>query len=318
MSDDPTLPSSAATGYDPVFLGVDVPLPVAPAGRPVVRLDSTHFTVLLDPVRRLAAATGVVIDGAALRDLERGDDWHLDPRVPESEQAGPELYAANDLDRGHLVRRRDPVWGDAATAERANRETFVYTNAAPQAGEFNQSQQLWAGLEDYLLGHARTYADRLAVMTGPVLDDDDPSYRGVLIPRLFWKVAAWSEAAAGDGSDGDGSDGDGSDGDGSDGERRDDDGSGRVLASTAYVLDQTPQLDDIDLHTARAAAAGDPPPLGPYRTYQVPVADVAALTGLDLGPLVAADRLPAGTVTGALPAPRQHWVELNDTGSIVL
>ena len=45
--------------------------------------------VLLDPERRLAAATAVNIDGAQLVDLERGDDWHLDPRVPADEQAGP-------------------------------------------------------------------------------------------------------------------------------------------------------------------------------------------------------------------------------------
>ena len=52
-------------------------------------------------------------------DLERADDWFLDPRVPAGGQAGPELYARNDLDRGHLVRRRDPVWGPPAVAARA-------------------------------------------------------------------------------------------------------------------------------------------------------------------------------------------------------
>jgi len=37
-----------------------------------------------------------------------------------------------------------------------------------------------------------------------------------------------------------------------------------------------------------------------YRTYQVPIADLATLTGLDLGPLPAAGRLPAParTATG--------------------
>ncbi|GAB2627798.1 hypothetical protein GCM10027168_69440 [Streptomyces capparidis] len=43
---------------------------------------------------------------------------------------------------------------------------------------------------------------------------------------------------------------------------------------------------------AWAAQAGDPPPLGEYRTFRVPVADVARITGLDLGPLPDADRLP--------------------------
>ncbi|WP_253208913.1 hypothetical protein [Streptomyces niphimycinicus] len=41
-----------------------------------------------------------------------------------------------------------------------------------------------------------------------------------------------------------------------------------------------------------ARRAGDPPPLGAFRTFQVPVSDIANLTGPDLGPLPAADRLP--------------------------
>ena len=47
------------------------------------------------------------------------------------------------------------------------------------------------------------------------------------------------------------------------------------------MLDQSAQLDAIDLSDA-GAGPGAAPPLGAYLTYQVPVADVAALTGLDL------------------------------------
>ena len=250
--------TDATSGYDPTFLSraaspADVPLPGA--AQPVRVLDYTHFTVLLDPERRLAAATAVNIDGAALIDVARADDWHLDPRVPPSEQAGAELYARNDLDRGHLVRRRDPVWGDDAV--RANSDTFVYTNAAPQAAVFNQSKELWSGLEDFVLENAETFDRRLSVFTGPVFGADDPPYRGVRIPRLFWKIAAWSN------------------------------GSG--LRASGYVLDQRPQLDDIDLATATALAVGEPPPLGPFRTFQVPVSDIAELTGLAIDALVAAD-----------------------------
>lgn len=274
-----------ASGYASDFLGVPVPLPAAPTSRPVTELTYTHFTVLLDPVRRLAAATGVNIDGATLRDLDRADDWFLDPRVPASEQTGPEIYSDNDLDRGHLVRRRDPVWGEPAVAAAANEQSFCYPNAAPQAADFNQGKALWVGLEDYVLEHARAHRLRLSVFTGPVLSPDNPPYRGVQIPRLFWKVAAWADVAA--------------------------EGAEPTLAATAYVLDQTPLLDELDLRTARANAAGQVPPLGAYRTFQVPVADVATLTGLDLGPLVDADRLPDQVPTGALPAPRQRWVELD-------
>ena len=151
-----------------------VPLPAPAAAVEVRELTFTHFTVLLQPDRRLAVVTGVNLDGAQLLDLDRGDDWHLDPRIPAVEQAGPQLYADNDFDRGHLVRCRDPVWGDSATAAEANLDSFTYVNAAPQAALFNQGPPLWAGLEDYLLDHARTYQQRLSVYTAPVLAADDP------------------------------------------------------------------------------------------------------------------------------------------------
>nr|WP_241744355.1 DNA/RNA non-specific endonuclease [Cellulosimicrobium arenosum] len=249
------------------------------ADRPLRELPSTHFTVQLDTVRRLAAATVVDIDGALLRDVPRDDAWHLDPRVPETEQAGPELYARNDLDRGHLVRRRDPGWGDEDEARRADAETFAYPDAAPQVARFNQSKELWNGLEDHVLEHARAQRSRLVVLTGPVLAPDDPVYRGVGISRLFWKVVAWADDRA-EGTAGD-----------------------TILAATAFVLDQSPQLAGTELRTAtaRALAAGDVPPLGPFRTFQVPVGDVAILTGLDLGPLVAADVLPADVLAPIEP-----------------
>lgn len=286
-----TVTSPAGTGYDPGFLGLPLPLPDRP-GRPddLVRLDYVHFTVVLDTARRLAALTAVVVDGGSLRDVARGDDWFLDPRVEEDQQAGPELYAANDLDRGHLVRRRDPVWGAPEVAARANVDTFAYPNAAPQAADFNQGLLLWSGLEDHVLGYAAVNALRLAVFTGPVLDPGDPVYRGIQVPRRFYKVAAW---AAGDGAGG--------------------------LAAAAFVLDQTPQLDGLELLTERALREGRPPPLGPFRTFQVPVADVASLTGLRLGPLEAADRFrPASRPVPEGAASVDGWTRLRTAGDIVL
>jgi endonuclease G len=269
-------------GYAADFLPLDVPLPTG--GDDLRLLEYTHFSVLLNPQRRLAAATAVNVDGAALLDLARGDDWHLDSRVSESEQAGPALYARNDLDRGHLVRRRDPVWGDRAVAERANADTFVYTNAAPQAAGFNQSKELWVGLEDHVLEYARAWRERISVFTGPVFAVSDPLYRGVRIPRLYWKVAAWAT------------------------------GGGTGLAAAGYLLDQTPQLDDVDLTTTRALAAGDSPPLGPFRTFQLPVEDVQRMTALAMPELAAADVLVA--VPGTRPV--SGWVELHSPADIRL
>lgn len=288
--------ATAAAPYDPWFLSTPVPLPSVPAGVATVTLPFTHFTVVLAPQRRLAVVTAANVDGAHLLDLERGDDWHLDPRVPPDQQTGPGVYADNDLDRGHLTRRRDPVWGERDVAGQANRDTFSYVNAAPQAALFNQGELLWAGLEDYVLDHARTYRQRLTVLTAPVFGDDDPPYRGTRIPRRFWKVAAWNDGDATD----------------------------PALAATGYVLDQSAQLDAIDLSDAPGDREVAPAGLGAYLTYQVPVVDVATLTGLDLDPLVAADRMPAPTT--ALPADlargsavlETRWIRLTHVSDVRL
>ncbi|WP_309068992.1 DNA/RNA non-specific endonuclease [Microbacterium sp.] len=244
-------------GYAPGFLDVDVPLPVleGEAARAVERLDYTHFTVVLDRERRLARLTAVNIDGAALVDVPRGDDWRLDDRIPAAWQAGPEVYARNDLDRGHLVRRRDPVWGD--DARKANSDTFHYTNAAPQASGFNQSEELWVGLEDHVLAYADATDQRVSVFTAPVLGAEDLPYRGILVPLRFFKIAVWVR-----------------------------DGQ---LRATGFVLDQSPVIDLDEIEQGAVAGAPD---LGPFRTFQVPIAEIAELTGLRLGQLVEADVLP--------------------------
>ncbi|WP_104131201.1 DNA/RNA non-specific endonuclease [Cryobacterium sp. M91] len=279
-------------GYNADFLEIPLPLPAPPAGTLIRELLYTHFTVLLDPARRLAIATGVNIDGDQLVTVDRGNDWYLDSRIPLYEQAGEDVYARNDLDRGHLVRRQDPVWGDTTTARRANYDTFAYTNAAPQAGAFNQSKQLWLGLEDHLLTYARTNGNRISVFTAPVLSAEDPIYRGVKIPQAFWKIAAWTTTTE----------------------------DSTVLHAAGFVLDQSPQLEDIDLDTVRAPAPmyGNPPPLGPYRTYQVPIVDITDLTRLNLTALSEADVYAPALAIREGTDRRTCWVELIDTAGIHL
>ena len=233
--------------YDDGFLGIPLPLPRPADGREVHELTYPRFTVLLDPERRLAVVTGVNIDGAALQDLPRTGEWELDARIPAADQAGPAVYASNDLDRGHLVRRRDPGWGSKAEARRATEATFTYPNAAPQASGFNQSKELWLGLEDHVLEFAQTTDERVSVFAAPVLQDADPPYRGIRVPRRFYKVAAWAT---------------------------EDEGMPR-LAAAGFVLDQS---ELIDLSQGVLAV----PVLGAFRTFQVPIADIEEHAGIDL------------------------------------
>ena len=268
-------PAAASTGFDADFLGITATMPATAStdAETSVELDYEHFSVVLDTARRFARVTGVNIDGARLVQVPREDRWEFDDRVARELQAGPEVYASNDLDRGHLVRRNDPVWGEPAEAARANTETFRFTNAAPQASGFNQSRELWLGLEDHVLEHARVHDLKLSVFTWPVLADDDPPYRGIRIPLKFWKIAAWS--------------------------------TGDALATTGFVVDQSPLVDVDEL----PRVLGAPPPLGPFRTFQVRVAAIAELTGLTMPELIAAEQLPRG-VPG--------WRALESTADILV
>jgi endonuclease G len=265
-------------GYDPGFLGPDVPIPALP-GAETVLLPYTHFSVLMRLDKRLAAITALNMDGTKMMDLDRaGIRWRLDPRLPEDQQTGERVYARNDIDRGHLVRRASAVWGDTRQeAAQANDDTFHYTNAAPQAATFNQGLELWLGLETYLQDNATDHSRRLTVFTGPIFSDTDPVYRGIDIPLQFFKVAAFLHHGN--------------------------------LAATGYVVDQTPQLADLP-DVPRPEATDEAPPLGPFRTFQAPIRDIAALTRLNLDQLIAVDRMPAAAAfPGASVA--TTWRELH-------
>ncbi|MFC4397974.1 DNA/RNA non-specific endonuclease [Arthrobacter sedimenti] len=217
-----------------------------------VLLPYTHFSVLMRPDKRLAAVTALMMEGKKLIDLARaGIPWRLDPRIPADEQTGEQVYANKDIDLGHLVRRASAVWGDTkAEAAQANEDTFHYTNAAPQAAKFKQGAELWLGLESYLQENAADNSQKITVFTGPVFDAKDPIYRGVDIPLKFFKVAVFLYQGE--------------------------------LAATGYVVDQTEVLADLpDLPKPRVTE--EPAPPGQFRTFQVPIRDIAALTGLERG-----------------------------------
>jgi endonuclease G len=192
---------SSRIGYQSGFLGSPsafrVPLPrlrrsiagdLAPVrGRQDGILHYTHFSIAVNARRRMAFYAACNIDGKTSLNLRRSRDrWTLDPRLDRAHQAGDELYRQNDLDRGHLVRRLDPVWGDPEEAQRANEDTFFYTNAAPQHARLNQGH--WNDLEDYILNNANALDLRVSVFTGPVFLEDDPDYQGFRLPQRFWKV----------------------------------------------------------------------------------------------------------------------------------
>lgn len=257
-------------GYDARFLGAgehEVPLPTLPddlaaqaatnslaTGEPRYVLPYYHFSVVLNKERRLAFFTAVNIDGSLAQPVKRTNDhWFFDPRVPRDEQTGEEVYAKNDLDLGHLVRRLDPTWGGAPeVAKLANDDTFHFTNCTPQHKDFNRNKTSWAGMEDYILNNADNLHFKVSVFTGPVLATDDHQFRGVQLPRQFWKVVVMVK-------------------------------KNEKLSATAYLLSQK------DLIAGLKGPVPEDFSYGAYRTYQVPVTKIEKLTHLSFGSLLNAD-----------------------------
>lgn len=242
-------------GYDPSFLGskykVSLPKLSKSMQEDVTKMDDgnyvldyTHFSIVMCKSRCLAYFTAVNIDGKTKVDIKRaGDNWRFDSRIDEKFQYGNEVYAKNDLDRGHLVRRADPNWGD--DARQANDDTFHFTNSAPQHKNLNQ--KIWLGLENYILNNAHNYNLRVSVFTGPVFRADDMIYRKKFkIPAEFWKVVVMVK----------------------------DDGN---ISATAYLQTQKNMIDNLEFA------------YGEYETYQVSIAKIEEITGLDFGKLTKYD-----------------------------
>lgn len=269
---------SERRGFDETFLGEPVPMPTVSAqalrfgelapvdGDPESVLRYQHFSVQFNASRRLAFCAAVNIDGRRWLGLERdADEWYFDPRIDIGLQIGDELYSNEPadipgmnqgwFDRGHLVRRQDPLWGSLADVESANEDTFHWTNCSPQYWGFNRGmggrrgRRLWNGLEDFVLANTKLERVRACVFNGPIFNEDDEEHRGIQIPRLYFKVIVV----------------------------RDQD---RGLLSSGYVVSQERYTTDIPFERM---------PVGPNddeENFQVSIARIEELTGLGFAPEV--------------------------------
>lgn len=182
-------------GYKSDFLDhvVDAPTPgsshkVLNSGTPGNLLPYTHFSIKMSETRRFPIFTAENLHGALKIKLKRKDAWGFDPRIPKKAQVGhQEFYGPQPFDKGHMVRRENPGWGQTeAEALLGENDSFIYTNAIPQMPQLNQ--KTWLSLENYVLENARTEGFKLNVFTGPVFRADDPAYGGIQVPTDFWKV----------------------------------------------------------------------------------------------------------------------------------
>jgi endonuclease G len=198
---------AASAGYDQAFLpGPPIPFPKGGAEveadyAPLQSSDGvvrhcTHFSLAMSASRRFCRWVAWNVDGNGLQQLSRsGIEFKRDPEYRAEHQVDDDLYANNRLDRGHIARRADLLWGPRAEAQQANEDSFLFTNIAPQLDDFNQSMKhgLWGQLEDAIYADVTVDDLRISVLGGPIFKANDLAYRNVLVPRSYWKVIGYVE-----------------------------------------------------------------------------------------------------------------------------
>jgi endonuclease G len=258
-------------GYNPNFLGFAVPLPKLTADIKSLavkvpgsgnELKYYHYSVIMNQRRRLAFVSAGNLDAKAkfTHEREGPDKWFMDPRISEDFQAGEEIYSANPLDRGHLVRRADAAWGKTAEEARlANDDTFHFTNCSPQHEVFNQSSKatkkkllLWGNIENHIAKEAtHVESKKVNIFNGPVFRQNDRKHRGLQIPREYWKIVVF----------------------------RNNKNDPRALA---FILSQAALIKTLPTEDFM---------VGPYEVYQVKVRELELKTKLDFGELHTFDPL---------------------------
>ncbi len=201
-------------GFDPLFLGpkIRMPLPRAPE-RLVRALDGEallhyhHFSLFMHRDRRLAAMAAANIDLAANSKgpglaFGTAQSWMRDPRLDPAAQLPESLFrSANPpFDPGQLVKSRDVAWGAARDETKdAVADCYHVTNAAPKPLSARRAQDGWDNVERHVA--AQNDGTKLSVFSGPVLAPDDPEI-GLIeaghlqLPRRYWKLVVARKGAS--------------------------------------------------------------------------------------------------------------------------
>ena len=260
-------------GYNPDFLCRRIPMPrpqntiaddvTRLRGSEETELKYDHYSVLMSRDRRLAYVSAGNVQTDPPEKGSRRNNFIPDPRIHAHEQADNRFYSHNDLDRGHLFRRDDGSWGSTRDeAQRADDDTFHWTNIAPQHEVFNQSSQdpnfsLWGLLENHVSAEADDERQVFSVFNGPIFQDGDQPHRRLKIPQAFYKIIAICD-------------------------------QNDAVHAFAFVVSQAALLSTIPLERLSSQERFD---AGKFSVFQVKVRDLEHRTGLDFDVLRQADVL---------------------------
>jgi endonuclease G, mitochondrial len=158
-------------------------------------IEHTRFSLVFNAKRKLAFYAAYNIDGRNPRSLPQSDAFRYDPKLPSEIQLhSNQGYVNNPWDRGHLARRAELTWGtihDIEEAKTAERESFYYSNIAPQHENLHDTP--WGDIEDWVLKFTVAKINKTSVFAGPIFTKFDEIWQpqegpSILIPSGYWKI----------------------------------------------------------------------------------------------------------------------------------
>ncbi len=122
----------------------------------------------------------IISAGSIGIDVERSDHFYADPDIPENYRVHPDDYRNSGYDKGHLA-------PSAAIdfSRKSNKQTFAMSNVALQDPQLNR--WAWRSLER-LIRQWTQYKGKLAIITGPLYDENPERVNDIPIPNTFYKI----------------------------------------------------------------------------------------------------------------------------------
>lgn len=158
-------------------------IPALKSGKTEQIVKHEGYTVSFNPDYKIAnwVAYELTVDEVKRNSTKRSDNFSVDPDVKGGTAQNSD-YIRSGYDKGHLAPAGDMKWSG-----RAMRESFYFSNIAPQKPDLNR--KIWKDLEERIREWA-LIDSALLIVTGPVIRNNLKRLgkSGVAIPDSFYKV----------------------------------------------------------------------------------------------------------------------------------
>lgn len=133
------------------------------------------------------AAYRITDSSANGRNVDRQDDFRVNPDIPSPYQSRKSDYRGSGYDRGHMAPS-----GSIDYSSEANSETFYLSNMVPQRPGFNRDGFGHEGVWGYLENEVRDWVNargEIYVVSGAIASGKTTIGDGVAVPEAFYKIA---------------------------------------------------------------------------------------------------------------------------------